>query len=165
MLAKPVGSTGGDTGGAEDHILIREEQVSGVQGGTFSSGAWQTRILNTKVYDTGGHASLAVNQITLLAGTYRVEARCPAYKVVLHKTRLRNITDGTDAVVGSSSLAHSSGSVANDSFLDGRFTISTTKVFELQHRCSFTYTVNGFGAAVSFGVIEVYSAIEFWKEA
>jgi hypothetical protein len=154
----------GGVGAAEDHILIREEQLSGTQGGDFNSGAWRTRILNTKVYDTGGHASLAVNQITLLAGTYRVKARCPVYNVVLHKTRLRNITDGTDSVIGSSSLAHSGGSVANDSFLEGRFTISTTKVFELQHRCSSSYLVNGFGASTTFGVIEVYSMIKFWKE-
>lgn len=164
MNAKPVGSTGNGGAAAEDHILIRQEEASGTQGGAFTSGSWQTRVFNVKVYDTGGHASLASNQITLLAGTYRVKAHAPANSVKRHKLKLKNITDNVDIVIGTSEFASDIG-VISRSFLSDRFEINATKVIELQHRCELTKTVTGLGVASSFGVIEVYSVIEFWKES
>ena len=166
MIAESVGSTGdGGDGAAEDYILIRDEKTSGSIGGTFTAGAWQTRDLNTIVADIGSHVSLASNQITLAAGTYKVKVHAPAFKVVRHKTKLRNITDGSDIVIGSSSYNSNTDLVSGDSTLEGRFTIDDSKVIELQHRCSTTGSSTGFGVASNFGVIEVYAVIEFWKEA
>ena len=68
----------------DGYILIRDEKASGTTGGTFTSGAWQTRDLNTEVVDTGNHASVATNQITLAAGTYRFRIVAPAH-LVLHQ--------------------------------------------------------------------------------
>lgn len=148
----------------EDYIYIREEQTSGTNGGDFTTGAWRTRVLNTEVSDAGGHATLSANQITLAAGTYRFRARSPAYLVNMHKCRLQNVTDASTVSVGSNSRAVSA---ANnhmvDSWVMGRFTIASSKAFELQAYCETTGT-NGFGIAASFGVVEVYGEIEFWKE-
>lgn len=166
MKADSVGSTGGGGGGgAEDYILIRDEKSNGTPGGTFTSGAWRTRDLTVEVSDTGGHASISSNQITLAAGTYKVKAHAPAFQVTWHKTKLRNITDASDIVIGTSELSTSPGADQCRSFLEGRFTIAAPKVIELQHYSSSSQATQGLGQPTSIGVIEVYSVIEFWKEA
>ena len=151
------------TGVPQPYIYIRDEKSSGTAGGTFTLGAWRTRDLNTEVADTGNNATISANQITLAAGTYRFSAQAPAYVINAHQCKLINITD-TISYLGTSSFTNSGG--ANDvtnSFVHGRFTISTSKVFELQHQSQSTQASVGFGDACSMGG-EVYSEIEFWKE-
>ena len=165
MNSKSVAGDGGDGGGGEGHILIRHELASGTNGGSLVAGSWQTRALNTIVYDTGGHASIASNQITLDAGTYRFEAEAVAYRVNAHKLKLVNITDTDDLGIGLNYWSAANSEGYNAAIVKGRFTIADTKVLELQHRSSATKTTNGFGVANGFGVIEVYASIEFWREA
>lgn len=166
MLAKPVGETGNGGGGVtEDRILIRDEKSAGTNGGTFTSGSWQTRDLNTEVEDDGGHASLSGNQITLAAGTYMVKASSVATSVQQHKLRLRNITDSSDLIIGLSHHITSTAVTSSAALLRGKFTIAAPKIIELQHRCTLTRTNNGFGVASNYGVIEIYSSIELLKRA
>lgn len=149
---------------SDDFIHIRDEKTSGTHGGTFTNGAWRTRDLNTEAADTGGHASIASNQITLAAGTYRVLARAPASNVDHMQTRLYNITDSAVLLLGSTSFSHSAGYTRNiDSFIYGRFTITAAKTIELQHRGETTKTTWGFGEALTWGT-NVYSEIMLWKE-
>ena len=150
-------------GGGLDYIYIRDEKASATQSGTFTSAAWQTRVLNTEVNDSGGHAALSSNQITLQAGTYTFRARGPAYQVSVNKLKLKNITD-TIEYIGSNAYASIAGDEGSDSFVAGRFTIASAKVFELQHRCNTTKATNGLGPSTGMGVVEVYAEIEFWKE-
>lgn len=165
MLAESVGNTGDGAGdGAEDYILIRDEKTSGTSGGGFSSGIWRTRDLNTLVVNQGNHATLDSNQITLTAGTYKVKARALAFDVNGHKIKLYNITDSVNIVIGSNAYASSAFNGSSESFLEGRFLLTEPKIIELQHRCVTTKGVSGFGLVLTFGVIEVYAAIEFWKE-
>jgi hypothetical protein len=142
-------------------LHVRDEQSSGADGGSFTSGAWRTRTLNTVLTNEISGASLASNQITLPAGTYYIKARAPASEVVEHKAKLRNTTDNSDTLIGSSA------SVVNFNTLDstviGRFTIAGVKVFELQHRSSTTRATTGFGRSAGFSVVEVYSEVEIWK--
>src|SRR5690606_24299823 len=86
---------------ATDYILIQDRKPDGTTGGTFTAGSWQTRDLNTEVVDTGNHATLSSNQITLAAGTYRVRAIAPARAVNNHRARFQNVSDGTTAAMGS----------------------------------------------------------------
>lgn len=147
----------------DGYILIQDQKAANTNGGTFTSGDWRTRDLNTEVIDPGGHASLSANQITLAAGTYLLRASAPANWVVNHKTRWQNITDGTTTLEGTSE-AVSSASSANQtrSFVIGRFTIAASKTFELQHQCSTTRATDGFGEASNFGT-EIYSIVELWR--
>lgn len=146
------------------YILIRNEQTSGTNGGTFTSGAWQTRTLNTEVADTNSAASLAANQITLAAGTYRVQASAPAYRVDNHQIRLQNITDGSTIAVGTSEFSTSGAGEPdqNRSWLSYYFTITSVKVLELQHRGTTTRNTDGFGRAASLDT-EVYACIELFQ--
>ena len=165
-LAAALGVATLESGGylAQRHPLlhVREEQTSGTAGGTFTSGAWRTRTLNTVVINEITGASLAANQITLPAGTYRVRARANAVLVGNHTAKLRNITAGSDTVIGSNAYADNVNSGASDSFVIGQFTIAADTVFELQHRGATTVVTYGFGGAASFSVVEVYG--EVWIE-
>lgn len=152
-----------------DYILLQERQNSGVPGGTFSNSDWVTRSLNTEVFDTGNHATLANKQFTLAAGTYQILARAPAIKVENHIAVLYNVTDGaiqtdgSNPIVGSSAYAYAGGG-ASDSVIQGRFTIEASKAFEIRHRCYATcpYTY-GLGADNGFGVVNIYTSVELWK--
>lgn len=148
---------------ANDYLEYRDEKASGTAGGTFTSGAWQTRTLTAEVHDTGGHGSLASNQITLAAGTYECEIGAIGYACGNHQVRLRNITDGASTLVGFSQNSNNGSTVISVGTCRGRFTIAASKVFEIQHRCSVTVATNGFGLANSFGENEVYTVARLWK--
>lgn len=156
----------------EDFLFIRDEKASGTGGGTFTSGAWRTRDLNTVKVNNITGASLASNQITLPAGTYWVEAKAPAYSyngnfISNHKVKLRNITDSSDALIGDNQVAYANITTVVSqtySMVQGQFNIAGSKVFELQHQCAVSGGAgNSFGVNMSFGVVEVYSEIKIWK--
>lgn len=164
VAAAPGSGSGG--GALGDYILIRDEKSAGTGGGTFTAGAWRTRTLNTEVVDTGNHASLSSNQITLDAGTYRFHISCPAQRVGRHQARLYNISDSTEVERGTSNYAYdqASGSVQNTSEIIGRMTIAATKTFEVQHQGAVTSNTFGFGVDANLGGTEVYAVAQFWKE-
>jgi len=145
-----------------DYICIREEQASGTAGGTFTNGAWRTRVLNTESSDTGNHASLASNQITLAAGTYTCFITAPAVIVAAHQAKLYNVTDAADVIIGTSAYTSTNQS---DSIVAGKITIADTKVFEVRHICETTRSTNGFGVGGSFSVVVVFTQAQFWKVA
>jgi hypothetical protein len=149
---------GGAFGSALYHI--QDQQAAGSDGGSFTTGAWRTRTLNTEVTSEVG-GSLATNQITLPTGTYYIEARVPALNVLSHKAKLYNITDAADELIGSSELSNDA---QTNSIISGRFPVTAaTEVFEIQHRCASTWATNGFGDAGNFGVIEIYTDVRIWK--
>ena len=163
----PTGSTGstGPTGPGAEVATFADHKSSGTNGGTFTSGAWRTRTLNTTVYNGITSATLSSNQISLPAGTYSVIAFAPVGDTVgVHQTRLQNITDTTTTITGTSIAASDAASAVplNQSVVLGVFTIAGTKTFELQHQCGATKTDDGFGVASSFD-LEVYSQITITK--
>lgn len=152
-----------ESGGA--YVLVRDEKANNTAGGGFTSGAWQTRTLNTESVDTGNIASLSANRVTLQPGTYRFRGSAPAYSVNTHKVRLQNITAGTTVAVGTNSVANAtSGLDMTRSEVTGVVTITVATAFELQHRCTTTKATDGFGLANNFSVVEVYATLEFWRE-
>lgn len=146
----------------EDFLHVQDYKSPGTNAGTFTSGAERTRDLNTIIVNTITGASLSSNQITLPAGTYFIEASAPAYKVDFHKALWRNVTDSTTLIQGTSELTGSGVDVTTRSFYSNRFTIATSKVFELRHWCSATRAGDGFGRATGF-FNEVYSDVKIWK--
>lgn len=154
-------NAGGGT--TETYAIIREEQPIATNGGTFTSGAWRTRTLNTISGNAGGDITIAANQITLQAGTYNIDAYAPAYRVENHQIRFQNITDGTTALVGTSDLADGPQQrTASHSHILGQITIASAKVFEIQHRCASTVLSVGFGVAAGF-TTEVYTSVIITK--
>jgi len=142
---------------------ISEVQTSGTNGGTFTSGAWQTRTLNTLSDPTGIVTSLSSNQFTLPAGEYYIDVAAPAVQVDHHKAKLRNITDSTDALIGSNNFCNAGATVMNHSLIKGRIVLTASKTFEIQHRCSTTFATAGFGGPSNFSVEEVYTQVKITK--
>jgi hypothetical protein len=126
-------------------MILEDQKSSGTNGGTFTSGAWRTRDLNTEVYNNIPGGVLSSNQITLPAGSYEIYASAPAYRVQEHRIRWRNITDGTSDIWGESSYVDDTDVVVDRTNLFGRISSSSEKVFELQHEASRTQNTDGFG--------------------
>lgn len=150
---------------AVDYLEYRDEKAANTAGGTATSGSFETRVLNTEHADTGNHGSLSSNQITLAAGTYIALIHVPgAGGVNAFITKLRNITDSTDTLTGSSAIA-GGGNIMAHSVISGRFTIAAQKTFEVQMRVGTTTATNGWGFPTNLGIGETYTVARFWKVA
>jgi hypothetical protein len=151
------------TAATQNYLQYRDEKTQNTAGGTFTSGAWRTRTLNTEVSDVGGFGSLASNQITLSAGTYIISASAPAFFVNAHQLRLQNITDTATVLTGQSAYTGASNQGSQSSaLLQGVFTVAASKALELQHQCGTTRSTDGFGVQGNF-TTEVYAVVELWK--
>ena len=143
----------------ESYICIWEQQTAGTDGGTFTSGAWRTRVLTTEHADTGGHASIASNQITLAAGTYRARIVAPSVLVDPPQATLRDVAGAETTILVGGSVAAPAPSI-----IVGRFTLAGTAVLEIQHQCQTTRATDGLGAAANFGEVEKYVVCELVRE-
>ena len=144
------------------YAIICDQKNSGTNAGTFTSGDWRTRDLNTEISDEDGIVSISSNQFTLQAGTYLIKASAPAYYVSDHMAKLYNVTASADIAFGTS--GYTSVAAQTRSIVTARITISAARTFEIRHRCGSTKTNNGFGENNSFGV-EKYLIVEIFKES
>ena len=145
--------------------IISDTKAASTDGGTFTSGAWQTRDLQTEDYDPDGIVSITSNQFTLQAGTYLIRAEAPAYAVDAHAARLQNITDTTTDLLGTSSRAtNDTKPSSSSSSIDGVITIAGAKAFEIQHQCNVTKASQGFGLSVSYQS-SIYTRVKITKLA
>jgi hypothetical protein len=149
------------------YAIICDQKAQNTDGGTFTSGAWRTRDLNTEIADPDSIVSISSNQFTLSsAGSYFIEAYASSFAVNENVARLYNVTDSAVAQVGSHSYARfSSGDLGDSkSHLHARVTITGSTTFEIQHRCADTRTTDGFGVASNLAV-EIYTVVKIFKEA
>lgn len=161
----PVDSGGGGGSGLySDYLCYRDEKTQNTDGGTFTSGAWRTRTLNTEHADTGAIGSLSSSQITLPAGTYLVFATAPAAQVRRHQLRLRDVTNNVTLATGDSQIAYDTDVTGPTAQCRGRFTLAGTVAIELQHQCEQSFSTFGFGFAANFGT-EIFAIVELWKES
>lgn len=148
--------------GAPDAVM-EDQKASATAGGTFTSGAWQTRDLNTEVRDASALVSIAANAFTPTVAGW-VEWSAPASNVGQHKTRLFNVTDTTVAGVGSSE--QSAGSADTQTRSVGGAPVVAGKAYRIEHQSSGTVATNGFGRASGFAsTVEVYTIVKFWRTA
>jgi hypothetical protein len=157
-------------------IVVCDHKPNGTAGGTFTSGAWRTRDLNTIIADpqglvAAGSFALAANRFTLGAGRWLVEASAPAMGTDGHKTRLYNITDAAMVAYGTTENATGAGTgdvVQTRSLLNAFVTIAAAKQFELQHIAAGSSATLGLGVPSPFGLgasdgPEVYSILRAHK--
>jgi len=165
----PDGTVDADTlaagvgGKFASYAIIADVKSNATNGGTFSSGDWRTRDLNTEISDADGITSISSNQFTLQAGTYFINARMPYMMVGFAKMKLYNVTDSSDTAMSES--GYSSTGVSANFYIDlkTRITISAAKVFEIQMAGQVTRSSYGYGYSSSFGT-EVYTTVEIYKE-
>lgn len=145
-----------------DYIKLSDVKAQNTPGGTFNTGAWQTRTLNTEDFDTGNRCTLASNQITLEAGIYECRIRAPAHGVNGYQARLYNVTDTSLILLGTSEGSYATAKANTHSDIVGRFTIPAGKALEVQCKCETSLSPDGFGAEANMAS-EVYTIAEFWK--
>lgn len=161
-------STGhGHTGAAGDgkkvtdaYVCVRDKKAQNTHGGTFTLGAWRTRDITEEQADPRNICSIAANQITLSAGTYRCLISAPAYNVDSHQARLYDITGAAVLLIGT---AERETVDTSRSVIVGRFTLAAESVLEIQHQSSGTQASSGFGYCCNFAD-EIYTTAEFWRE-
>ena len=171
---KRSGSSGGTFVGETPHVA-----------------AWRTRDLTTTQFndfatsitlrDTGDPAG--TGDITLEAGAYYVEISCPALNVNEHVARLADVTvnpaeAGETVIIGTSEFAADTNIWRDSNFypmgiasssqtrshVTGRFEIPSQRTLEVQHRCSNTQIVDGFGSDGNFyDTNNVYTIVKMWQ--
>lgn len=150
--------------GAE-YVCVVDEKPLGTYGGSFTSGARRIRDINTIMHDDTEVVQVSGNQITLPAGTYRARIIAPGINVGVHRIWLRDITNSADLGESMSSLASAGSQTQNNVVLVAYFVVSEATVFEVQHQCTSSQNTYGFGYAVGFGSVEIYTIAEFWRVA
>ena len=144
-------------------LHVRDEKTANTHGGTSTSATTHTRTLNTVKTNEISGASLASDTITLPSGTYFINAFAPSYIPQSTKLRLRNSTDSSYVLEGISNYANTS-DIYTISCLFGRFTIASTKNFQIHHFFQSGQPSNGLGQRVNEGT-EVYTDVMIWKVA
>lgn len=146
------------------YMICSDEKPIGTNGGASIAGV-QTRTINTVSANTIPGATLTSNQITLPAGTYRINARVPSYYANYNKAALHNLTDDIVSIPGSSEDADPGTSVSSK--ISGVITIAASKVFEVRQYIGQAIASYGLGlAANQAGVgVEIYTQIEIVKES
>ena len=144
--------------------IIQDVRNSGVSGGACTPATWNLRNLNTLVGSTDFVTlNASSSQFILEPGKYLIGATAAAHAVNRHKLRIRNITNGSTAIIGISHYASRSGSLDNsdnDASLTGILEINATTTYELQHYCEGSENVGDrLGVATSSGENEIYSTL------
>lgn len=147
-------------------VYLKDVKSAGTAGGTATAGGgFETRTLNTMSPANGyGFVSLSSNQFTLQTGKYEIWAQAPGHRANSHIAKLRNITDSSDEIIGSSGYNDPSVGVSNSySTIIGSIDISSAKTYEIQHLVQATRADDGFGQEANLGVSEVYTQVKITK--
>ena len=149
------------------YAIICDEKAYNVGGGTFTSGAWRTRDLDTEIADPDSIVSISSNQFTLGAGSYLIEASATAHDVNRHIARIYNATSSSVVAIGQPNFGDTSGNGTGPSIVVARVTITGSTAFEIQHRCETTKATNGFGLSndLASGIVNKYTIVTIFKEA
>jgi len=152
--------------GSSTISIFNETQAANTAGGASVQTTYTKRTLNTSVINNTG-ATLTTSVIALLAGTYNVSASAPFFNPGAVAIRLQNTTDGSTTVAGQNAYASPSSSVGATALLNGTFTITGTKNFEVQYyQTGAAVGTNGLGVQInSAGVSEIYTTITIEKTA
>ena len=143
-------------------MIVQDSKAYNVQGGTFTSGAWRQRDLNTVEYNDITGASLALDQVTLPAGEYSATASVPAYDVSGHIAVI--VTSSGDALGPKNSGNTMAGGGTSWLQLTSRFTLTEETDIEVWHQCVGTHNTNGFGIYIGIsGQPSIYTTLTITK--
>ncbi|QKF94436.1 hypothetical protein QKU48_gp0978 [Fadolivirus algeromassiliense] len=136
--------------------IFRDEKTAGTHGGTFNAGSWVQRTLNTSTYNGGSDVTLGTDDFTCAAGIYLIKCKAVSKGVGINQLRLYNYSD---------SIVESTGIMVapiNNQMIEAQLecvvNILSVKTFRLEHRCSTTRNIDGFGGATGWGT-EIYTEV------
>lgn len=151
------------SGKFKSYAVICDQKAINTSGGTFTSGAWQVRNLNTEITDPDGIVSIASNQFTLQAGTYLIKWHPPAYNCGRHVSRLVESGGTTVIGYGTAEYCENTKAVISRSIGLARVSITGATSYEIEHRCETTVTTYGLGVESTISP-SIYTIVEIYKE-
>jgi hypothetical protein len=143
-------------------VKARYEVAAGSNGGTATSGAWQTYPLNTLTDNTISGVALASNQLTgVPAGDYLAFGFGTFYSCNNAQLRIRNITAGATALKSGTIRVDGGAGISVPVNFMGRFTLGATSTLALQYRVESTQSGDGLGdgAPVGWGEDNVFGEL------
>ena len=165
-------NTFAEAGGKFESALlhVQDQKSQGTNGGSAGDNATVTRDLNTVLTNEISGASLSSNQITLPSGTFFISAKAPASHCNSHQVFWYNTSDSSEVLTGQNTYNSTAGTAESTthSFVTGRFTIASSKVFELRHRINSNSPTVGLGrdyGGSNTPPHELYSDVNIWKVA
>lgn len=142
---------------------VKDVKADGTNGGSFCSGAWRTRVLNTLEGDCS-FVTLSCNQFALSNGKYDIEWIAPAYQINSHVSRLYNVTDASEVKLGSAARTAAASDTQTDSVGYAAVEITSSKTYRIEHQAQTTRATDGFGSQNQIaGVDEVYTQVKITK--
>ena len=124
------------------------------------TGSFQTLDLNT-IQGDQSFLSLSSNAFTLEAGTYHIEAKVPVYRTDFYQTKIRNISDSVDSIIGTNGYSSFADNGETVSYAEGVISITSSKTFELQGIA--TNTGGSWGTGYNSGISNIYASIKVTK--
>lgn len=147
--------------------ILMDVKPNSTNGGTFSSGGWQKRELNTMHYSDGSEITLDGNnnRFNIAPGKYYIRAIAPAYSCGHHKIRVSNSSNSTVYGYGTSAICSSSNAHITYSEANLVMNVASSMLLQIDHRCQTTRATTGFGIANGFGtgIDEVYTQVIIQK--
>ena len=150
----------------DDLLHVTDLRAAGVNGGTFTAGAWQIRPLANIVTNTIDGAGLTGSGIEIPAGDYFIELFALSNQVNQNIARLQQVLP-SPLTLGTSSSGYSNSGVTGNNRVtfSGVLSFGATATLQLQHWCVNTIAGTGFGVASNVGEPELYAEIKIWKVA
>jgi hypothetical protein len=140
------------------HAILEDQKTQGTNGGTYTTGAWQTRDLGAEVYDPDGIVSLSSNQFTPAAGDYIMICVQAVRGTGDTQARLYNATGASEVFPGIARFVSASNADGANIHCSGKFTASASTAYEIQIRGSNTRATDGLGRRANV-TTEIYTQV------
>jgi len=141
-----------------------KQAIEALGGGSFSSGAWRIRDLNTEVYDPDNLISISSNQFTVVNDGW-IEWTAPGYRCEDHMSRLYNVTNSTVTKYGTYGKSDNQTDLTQDISFGGA-SVEAGKTYRIEHRCNVSASGEGFGrGAADFGQsYNTFTRVLYWSD-
>lgn len=146
------------------YAVICDQKAVSTSGGSATSGSWQTRDLNTELYDPDGIVSISSNQFTLSAGSYLIVASAPACGVDAHTARLYDVTGASEIQVGTVQHTDSGHYFNTTSFVYARVSPTASNVYRIDTRVTTSVSTYGLGNQNNWSA-NIFTIVQIYKEA
>jgi hypothetical protein len=156
-------------GGASDYLEYGWVCAPNAGGQSISANTITALTIDTEIQDAGGHGSISANQITLAAGTYYFEARTQFGSDATQWGGIFSLYNITDSAYVSRNFAPSSSGQMTQQQINGQFTITSTKTFELRIAIEGAATIKSGNYNTAFTLAtagaDQRTTIKLWKLA
>lgn len=159
-----------------EEVVIAHVEDQNTDGGTATSGSWETVDFNTILVDTGGlSASGATEQLTVSSGVidlptgyWEIDIEVPRHRVNGFQARLYDVdgsavahyADTSVDILGTSAYANATNAGYATSLIQGRIRLSSQTQLRVECQVSSTRATDGCGKAGNFAN-EIYALARF----